>query len=195
MGRTIRGELRPEAASRDRVGPVEPPFAKACLRGSMNVLDWILTAIRWFHLLAAVAWVGGGIFWILVLRPALRKSDDTGGATRRSIGEEFRNLVNTAIGVLLITGIVLSATRLTDTAVTTPYVAVLVVKIVLALYMFYVVRFLRPRVYPDSANAGGSCIGRAKDRMTSTGALLIYGVIILGLSDVLNALFENAVRS
>ena len=104
-------------------------------------------------------------------------------------------MVNTAIGVLLVTGIVLSATRLTDNDVTTPYVAVLVVKIVLALYMFYVVRFLRPRVYPDSANAGGSRIGRAKDRMTSTGALLIYGVIILGLSDVLNALFEKAARS
>ena len=71
----------------------------------------------------------------------------------------------------------------------------LVVKIVLALYMFYVVRFLRPRVYPDSPNVGGSRMGRAKDRMTSTGALLIYGVIILGLSDVLNALFENALVS
>ena len=161
----------------------------------MNVLDWILIAIRWFHLLAAVAWVGGGMFWILVLRPALGRSDETGGATRRSIGEEFRNLVSTAIGVLLVTGIVLSATRLTDNAVTTPYVAVLVVKIVLALYMFYVVRFLRPRVYPDGPHVGVSRMGRAKDRMTSTEALLIYGVIILGLSDVLNALFENAARS
>ena len=161
----------------------------------MNVLDWILTAIRWFHLLAAVAWVGGGMFWILVLRPALGRSDETGGATRRSIGEEFRDLVNTAIGVLLVTGIVLSATRLTDNAVTTPYVAVLVVKIVLALYMFYVVRFLRPRVYPGDEEIAGGRLSRIKDRLTGTGALLIYGVIILGLSDVLNALFEKAARS
>ncbi len=180
MGRTVRGEL------------VEPPLANSCLRGSMNVLDWILTAIRWFHLLAAVAWVGGGMFWILVLRPALGRSDETGGATRRSIGEEFRNLVNTAIGVLLVTGIVLSATRLTDNAVTAPYVAVLVVKIVLALYMFYVVRFLRPRVYPDDESLEGDRLRRVRNRLTGTGALLIYGVIILGLSDVLNALFENA---
>ena len=160
----------------------------------MNVLDWILIAIRWFHLLAAVAWVGGGMFWVLVLRPALRRSNDTGGGARRSVGEEFRNLVNTAIGVLLVTGIVLSATRLTDTAVTTPYVAVLVVKIILALYMFYVVRFLRPRVYPDGQETEDGRIARARERLTSTGALLIYGVIILGLSDVLSALFENAVR-
>ena len=146
-------------------------------------------------MLGAVAWVGGGMFWILVLRPALERSSDTGSGTRRAIGEEFRNLVNTAIGVLLVTGIVLSATRLTDTAVTAPYVAVLVVKIILALYMFYVVRFLRPRVYPDGHEVADSRMGKVRDRLTSTGALLIYGVIILGLSDVLNALFENAVRS
>ena len=161
----------------------------------MNVLDWIVTAIRWFHLLAAVAWVGGGMFWLMVLRPALGKSDVNGGPVRRSIGEEFRSLVNTAIGVLLITGIVLSATRLTDNAVTATYVGVLVVKIVLALYMFYVVRFLRPRVYPDNAGVAGGRMARVKDRLTSTGALLIYGVIILGLSDILNVLFEKAVRS
>jgi uncharacterized membrane protein len=161
----------------------------------MNVLDWIVTAIRWFHLLAAVAWVGGGMFWLMVLRPALGRAGADGGATRRSIGEEFRSLVNTAIGVLLITGIVLSATRLTDTAVTTFYVAVLVVKIVLALYMFYVVRFLRPRVYHDDEGIEGARLRRIKHRLTGTGALLIYGVIILGLSDILNAIFENSARS
>jgi uncharacterized membrane protein len=161
----------------------------------MNVLDWIITAIRWFHLLAAVAWVGGGMFWLMVLRPALGRAGGNDGTTRRSIGEEFRSLVNTAIGVLLITGIVLSATRLTDTAVTAFYVAVLVVKIVLALYMFYVVRFLRPRVYPGDEEIAGGRLSRIKDRLTGTGALLIYGVIILGLSDILNLIFQNAARS
>lgn len=161
----------------------------------MNVLDWIVTAIRWFHLLAAVAWVGGGMFWLFVLRPALERSGTNGAVSRRTIGEEFRGLVNTAIGVLLVTGIVLSATRLTDPSVTTPYVAVLVVKIVLALYMFYVVRFLRPRVYPDDEGYNGSRVRRLRHRLTGSGALLIYGVVILGLSDVLSLLFENAVRS
>lgn len=178
MGCTVRGE------------PVEPPLPKTCLRGNMNVLDWILIAIRWFHLLGAVAWVGGGIFWIFVLRPALDRVGGVGYESRRTIGEEFRSLVNTAIGVLLVTGIVLSATRLTDNAVTAPYVAVLVVKIGLALYMFYVVRFLRPQVYPLNQDVGR--MRRAGHRLTGNGALLIYGVIILGLSDVLNALFENA---
>ena len=134
------------------------------------------------------------MFWLMVLRPALGRTDTNDATIHRSIGEEFRSLVNTAIGVLLVTGIVLSATRLTDTAVTTFYVAALVVKIVLAFYMFYVLRFLRPRIYPDDAGIERDRSRRIRDRLTNTTALLVYGVVILGLSDVLNALFEGALR-
>ena len=155
----------------------------------MNVLDWILVAIRWAHALAAVAWVGGGIFYLLVLRPAWRRSNgDTG--VRRAIGEEFRGLVNTAIAVLLLTGVILSVSRLTHSAVTVPYVAALVIKVALALYMFYVVRFLRPGVYPGDADSGAGWVAKARVRLTGPTALLVYGVLIIGLSDVLDALFE-----
>lgn len=155
----------------------------------MNVLDWILVAIRWAHALAAVAWVGGGIFYLLVLRPALRRSNGDEGASR-AIGEEFRGLVNTAIAVLLLTGVILSVSRLTHSAVTAPYVAALVIKVALALYMFYVVRFLRPGVYPGDGESGGGWVAKARVRLTGPTALLVYGVLIIGLSDVLDALFE-----
>ena len=155
----------------------------------MNALDWILVAIRWAHALAAVAWVGGGIFYLMVLRPAFRRSNGDPGASR-AIGEEFRGLVNTAIAVLLLTGVILSVSRLTNSAVTVPYVAALVVKVALALYMFYVVRFLHPGVYPGDAESKTGWVGKARARLTGTTALLIYGVLIIGLSDVLDALFE-----
>ena len=157
----------------------------------MNVLDWILVAIRWSHALAAVAWVGGGIFYIIVLRPAVRRAKGGDVASGRAIGEEFRGLVNTAIGVLLLTGVILSVSRLTDSAVTIPYVAVLAAKVALALYMFYVVRFLRPGVYPGDHDNGTSWVARTRGRLTGTTALLIFGVVIFGLSDVLDALFEH----
>ena len=155
----------------------------------MSVLDWILVAIRWAHALAAVAWVGGGIFYLMVLRPALRHSNGDARANR-AIGEEFRGLVHTAIAVLLLTGVILSVSRLTNSAVTLPYVIALVVKVVLALYMFYVVRFLRPGVYPGDAESGTGWFAKARARLTGPTALLIYGVLIIGLSDVLDALFE-----
>jgi hypothetical protein len=101
-------------------------------------------------------------------------------------------LVNTAIAVLLITGIVLTASRLTANSVTIAYVIVLSVKIALALYLFYIVRFLRQRAYPEEIAAGNGWWPRLKSGLTGTTGILIIGVIIFGLADVLSALFENS---
>ena len=165
----------------------------------MNVLDWILLAIRWGHALAAVTWVGGGIFYLMVLRPAIRRAQGRAlglpPETNQAIGVEFRGLVSTAIAVLLLTGVILSVSRLTEDAVTSPYVAVLVVKIVLALYMFYVVRFMRKDSYPEELEPGGSRWQRLRDRLTGTTTLLVTGIIVIGLSDVLDGLLENALVS
>ncbi len=165
----------------------------------MNVLDWILLAIRWGHALSAVAWVGGGIFYLMVLRPAIQRARGQAQGLpiemSRAIGVEFRGLVSTAIAVLLLTGVVLSVSRLTEDAVTSPYVAVLVVKIVLALYMFYVVRFMRHDSYPEEPELGGSGWQRLRGRLTGTTALLVIGIVVIGLSDVLDRLLENALAS
>ena len=159
----------------------------------MDVLDWILVAIRWGHGLAAVAWVGGGVFYIMVLRPSQRRAPIP-AETNRAVGDEFRGLVSTAIGVLLLTGVILSVARLTDEGVGGAYVAVLVVKIVLSLYMFYIVRFLRRRSYPEESLPGGNWWVRARNGLTSATAVLIIGVVVFGLADVLSALFEDGRR-
>mgnify|MGYP001179923347 FL=1 len=157
----------------------------------MDVLDWILVIIRWGHALSAVAWVGGGMFYVIVLRPALGRSPASIEATR-AVGTEFRSLVNTAIAVLLVTGIILSASRLTQDTVTITYVVVLAVKIILALYMFYVVRFLRQRAYPEDVQAGENRWIRIRGQLTGTTAVLVIGVIVFGIADVLDLLFESA---
>ena len=157
-------------------------------------LDWILLIIRWAHALGAVAWVGGGIFYLMVLRPAFQRTNPAAEVSR-SIGQEFRGLVNTAIVVLVVTGAILTASRLTLDTVTLPYVAVLVLKIALALYMMAVVRFRRPRSEEGSQGGDARSTSRsAKIKRTLTGptALLVIGVIIFGLADVLAALFEDS---
>ena len=159
----------------------------------MNALDWILVVIRWVHALAAVAWVGGGIFYILVLRPSIQRAP-TSRETSRFVGIEFRGLINTAIIVLLLTGVIISVARLTEDTITIGYVAVLVVKIVLAMYMFYIVRFLRQTTYPEEPAAGNGWWEKARNGLTGTTAVLIIGVAVFGLADVLNALFEQGLR-
>ena len=158
----------------------------------MDALDWILFGIRWGHAVSAVAWVGGGIFYLMVLRPAIRQSQGLPKDTGRAIGVEFRVLVSTAIAVLLITGVILSASRLTEDVITSPYVVVLVVKIALALYMFYVVRFMRQDSYPEDRTLGDSRWQRLSGRLTGTTAILVTGIVVIGLSDILDGLLENA---
>ena len=158
----------------------------------MDALDWILFGIRWGHAVSAVAWVGGGIFYLMVLRPAIRQSQGLPKDTGRAIGVEFRGLVSTAIAVLLITGVILSVSRLTEDVITSPYVVVLVVKIALALYMFYVVRFMRQDSYPEDRTLGDSRWQRLSGRLTGTTAILVTGIVVIGLSDILDGLLENA---
>ncbi len=160
----------------------------------MTPLDWLLLAIRWAHALGAVAWVGGGVFYLMVLRPAFRRTSPTDEVTR-SIGQEFRGLVNTAIIVLVVTGAILTASRLTLDTVTPAYVAALAVKIALALYMMAVMRFRRPR------NADGEGDGThaawwvtLRARCTGPTALLVIGVLIFGLADLLAFLFEQSLN-
>ena len=161
----------------------------------MNVLDWILIVIRWGHAAAAVAWVGGGVFWLMVLRPALRRSQGWPPETARAVGSEFRSLVTTAIAILLLTGVILTVSRLTDKSVTLPYIAVLAAKITLAAYMFYVVRFLRRGQYAEQPEPEIAVWGRVRHRLTSPVALTVSGLVVIGLSDVLTALFEHAVAA
>ena len=145
--------------------------------------------------MSAVAWVGGGIFYLMVLRPAIQSTKGLPAETSRTIGVEFRGLVSTAIAVLLLTGAILSVSRLTEDAITSPYVAVLVVKIVLSLYMFYVVRFMSQGSYPEDPEPGDSGWRRLRGRLTGTTALLVIGIVVIGLSDVLDGLLEDALVS
>ena len=154
----------------------------------------LLLIIRWLHALAAVAWVGGGIFYLLVLRPSLRNShDDSEGAVRR-LSEQFRHLVNTAIAILLVTGAILTLSRLTSEYGGIPYIAVLAIKIVLALYMFYLVRFLRSGTYPAEATGKTKRLQRFTALFTGSTAVLVLGVIVFLLADILRALIEKGIK-
>ena len=157
----------------------------------MSLVDFLLLAIRWCHALGAVAWVGGGVFYLLVLRPAFRRSSPTAEITGL-IGEEFRSLINTAIVVLVVTGAILTASRLTTDHVTTPYLVVLAIKIALALYMFAVMRFVRRGKPADAAVTGASSWQRLRSVLTGPTALLLVGVAIFGLADLLALLYESS---
>lgn len=101
-----------------------------------GIESWLLLVIRWVHLMAATAWVGGSLFYLVVLRPALqRQSSDVAQRVGVTVGEGFRDVVQAASAVLVVSGVVLMFDRLAQGA-GVAYAVVLAVKVLLGVAMF-----------------------------------------------------------
>lgn len=72
----------------------------------MNLFNLILV---WIHLVAATFWVGGMLFLSLVAVPLLKVDPDPPTAQPRfvNLARRFRTLVWGALGILVVTGVVL----------------------------------------------------------------------------------------
>ena len=163
----------------------------------MSGADVFLLVVRWLHLLSAAAWVGGSLFYLLALRPALRRSPDSSRAIAASTASSFGALVDTSIFVLVATGIILTFNRLTPGAVGVPYAATLSVKIVLSGWMFLLARGRRRRpALPDAYRESPPAETRPQRvfrAISGFNAVLILGIVVFLLSDLLKVLFEIAI--
>lgn len=166
-------------------------------RCDLDIGDVFLTIVRWLHVLAAAVWVGGSIFYLIVLVPTMRRVPDVPRALSSALGVEFRTVVVTSIVVLVATGIILAFDRLTE--VEPPYAAVLGVKVVLSAWMFALARDRRRHARILDAFRSGpaprpTLWGRVVSAVSGYNMLVILGVAIFFLSDLLGALFEIELR-
>ena len=165
----------------------------------MSVGDFLLVAVRWLHLVSAAAWVGGSLFYLLVVRPAVRRASQTDGFLA-AVATEYRALVNTCIAVLVVTGVILAFDRLTDGVVGAPYVITLGAKSALTVWMFLLVRSLRRRLavlepFREPRDPGAGRVGLIAGAMSGYNALIVIGIAVFFLSDLLKVLFELALTS
>ena len=165
----------------------------------MSVSDVFLLAVRWLHLASAAAWVGGSLFYLVVLRPAMRRSADSTRPVSAAAATEFRALVDTCIFVLLATGIILTFDRLTADVVDMPYVATLSLKIALSVWMFALAQGRRRRTalldaFRETAPAS-SRLQKIARTISGYNAIVILGIVVFLLSDLLKVLFEMALAA
>ena len=164
----------------------------------MSVGDLFLVVVRWLHLVAGAAWVGGSLFYLFVLRPALRRSPDSSGIISAAAAAEFRAVVETAILVLVATGVILTVNRLTPGVAGVPYVATLGVKIALSVLMFSLAlgRRKRPLMMEGQAqqDASPGRLARVLRSVSGYNALVILGIIVFLVSDLLKVLYEMALQ-
>lgn len=112
----------------------------------MTPSDWMLVVLRVAHSLAAVVWLGGGVYFFVALRPAAREADSAGRAIISAAQQAFGEWSQIATVVLLGSGTILVFERLSTNQGGWTYVVLLVLKIVAALWAFLLVRArVRPR--------------------------------------------------
>ena len=165
----------------------------------MTANDVFLLVVRWIHLTASVAWVGGSIFYMFVLRPALRKSNGAGQAINRDTAAEFRVLVDVCFFLVLVTGISLTFDRLSAGITGTAYVMVLGVKIALSLWMYVLARSRRRRTalldaYRRQQGPPSGTLPRVVRALAGYNTIVILGVIVFLLADLLKTIYETALR-
>ena len=154
----------------------------------MDVTAVVLVIAQWVHTLAAAFWVGGGLVYLLVIRPADRR--EGGGQT---LADEFRGLVDIAVIAMVITGVVLAFDRLTSQHAGVGYAAVLGAKLALTLWMFWLAGVIRRRRPRPSASASPGATGTGwRQLMDAANQVVIIGVVVFLLSTVMQALFERA---
>lgn len=150
----------------------------------MAILNPVL---YWLHVLAAVIWIGGMVFNILVVRPSMAVID----ASQRiklavAMLKRFIRLVLASIGLLAITGILMALPKF---SLTTAYGITLLFKITIVGVMISIVIFIRYSLLPkleflivQSSPDVSKTIGRIVALVKIN---LAFGVFVLLLSEFL----------
>ena len=112
---------------------------------SLITLDLLRVALRWVHLTAAVIWIGGTFFYLFVIRPSVDTAERAAGWKKISqeVEGRFHEIVQLCIWTFFISGAILTYDRLTSVNPGLDYIAALVIKVLLVLWMVYVSGGLR----------------------------------------------------
>lgn len=155
----------------------------------MQGFDVVTLVLRWIHIVAAMAAIGGAIFMYVAYVPASETLEES---TRQSLREETRKrwakFIHGAIGLLLITGGI-NFVRLAVLSKINPmpYHAIFGVKFLLALVVFFLATGLVGRS-PAFAKV------RQNPRSWLAG-VVVLGIVIVLLSGVLNQVRVNGVKT
>jgi putative copper export protein len=179
---------RPEAliGRQSRAACDNPPMNFGDIEGSR----WLILIAGWAHAVAATAWVGGSIFFALVLRPVLAADSDLAARISSQVGSIYRELIDASVIVLVVSGIALMFDRLTGNDASAVYFAVLAVKVGIGLWMFYAVWRLRKTGWrPGPGNGLSSRISS----LLGYNAVMAGGIIVFLLAGLLRQLYESAI--
>ena len=152
-------------------------------------------------MVAALAWVGGALFYLVVLRPSLTAvPGEARSAFEQTVARYFQDVTQTSIVVFLVTGAILTFDRLTADVVGAPYLAVLGLKVILSLVMFWLAWEIgrRRRQATDSRPAGAGPAwlpAPIQAWLRPSRLILSLGLLVVLLGLLLRTLYEAGLRA
>jgi uncharacterized membrane protein len=148
---------------------------------------WVL------HVIAGSLWVGGSL--LLLLRPVLQRALPVPAllSALQHLAHRFRDIVEIALWVLVVTGVILSFDRLTDATIPHAYVAVLTFKLFLFGWMVLIALNLWDRIalrsFSRPSNPHPSTRAQALlQKAGSPGMQTLLGLAVVILAEVLRLL-------
>ena len=156
----------------------------------MNVY---LAIIDWLHLMAMTVWIGGIVFYVLVLMPSLQTLEPSqAGKMIGAIAKRYAPITYVAIVVLIVTGILIARARgVLGIKLGSTYGVVLFVKHLLTVLMivngFVVSAVVGPKLKPPAPKPGEQPTGAPPTpspqvvKLRKIAGLLGYLQLVLGV--------------
>ena len=110
----------------------------------MSASEAFLLLLRLAHAFAAAVWLGGGVYYLVAIRPAMRQTEEPPRAFVAAAQALYGDWARVTTVVMLATGVILTFDRLSNAGGGLTYAGVLAAKIVAALVAFWLAG-LRPR--------------------------------------------------
>lgn len=103
--------------------------------GAELLYETLRIIVRVLHITAASAWIGGSLFYALVLVPAFRAARPAPELSA-TVAQAFGRLVTACAWTLLASGMFMTFDRLREPTLGAPYAVVLGLKVLIAVWMF-----------------------------------------------------------
>ena len=101
-----------------------------------SIADILLLIVRWIHISTAVIWVGGGIFYLIAVRPIKYTANRYLNETIPSINKNLTHISDISILSLTSTGTIIMLNALLQQNLTALYISILVIKLFLSVLIF-----------------------------------------------------------
>ena len=154
-----------------------------------SIAETVQIFSRWVHAISAITWVGGSIFFAVVIRTACRIDPVGMNRVMPYLTRYYGDMVDLSVVAIIFSGIILTLDRLTSEAATATYGAVLALKVGLATVMFYQVWNQRQS---GTRTAPTPLLLRKISWLLGYNALVALGIVVYLLANILATLFTNA---